>query len=166
MSKMYREEVFFSEVEQDDEIIAQTPESVIPPIEEYVEVAPSSSAPVITRLDFPTSLQTEESGDGVVHFEDADGDIYHVQFILLSSGCVTSDHFEFEPMGSLIDGDEYQGTFGFWQNCEKCSADAEGEIEMKVILRDRDGNSSEPFEYSFWRGKASKFLPSRIHRCV
>ena len=67
----------------------------------------------------------------------------------MRTGCITSDHFTFQPMEYIEEGDAQKGAFSFYQYCEKCSEDAQGEIEMQVTLIDKNKNSSGTYTYTF-----------------
>lgn len=110
----------------------------------------NASKPDITNIQFPDSiLSGSEYGNGIVTFQDPEGDIHSVQFTLVEGGCMEFEYFAFDPMAFISSGDRYLGKFQFQQTCIKCTESDGDVLMMQVQLFDRAAHASEPFFYAF-----------------
>ncbi|MFN3309269.1 MAG: hypothetical protein ACK44E_08685 [Anaerolineales bacterium] len=97
-----------------------------------------SSPPEILSIDFPAEIPNDGSRiNGTVRFRDPDGDINWVRFETLS-GRFTP--FSFDPSVS----GQTSGSLGFLIWCNETQT-----VTVRVILQDRAGNESVPFDFTF-----------------
>ena len=112
------------------------------PVEFSFDVA-APEPPAITRVTFPTTIAIDQDQNGLVKFEDFDGDIVQAQFEVLEGDSAT---IEIQPGTSFdpeVQGDT-EGMFRFTVNASKVQT-----ITLRLILIDSAGAESEPYEFTF-----------------
>lgn len=97
-----------------------------------------SSPPEIVAVNFPAEIPSDGSRvNGTVRFKDPDGDISWVEFAPLSGNFIP---FNFDPQVS----GQTSGSIGFTIWCNEVQT-----VTLRVTLRDRAGNESAPFRFTF-----------------
>ena len=94
------------------------------------------SKPVITYVTFPSEVVADgRENPGVIGFSDPDGDVILVEF---KSGSTITGSFTPDVAGQTSGAID----FVYWATTPKY-------YSLKVILRDSNGNSSNPYTFSF-----------------
>lgn len=97
-----------------------------------------SSRPKIISIEFPQEIPADGSKrSGTIYFKDRDGDVIWVQFYALV-GNAGSEGFAPPVYG------QKEGAFGFDLRCNQPQT-----ITYRVTLKDKAGNRSDPFDFTF-----------------
>ena len=99
--------------------------------------------PAITRVTFPSSIGIDQDQNGLVRFEDAEGDIVEARFEIIEGDAAT---IEIDPGLSFdpeIEG-ETDGAFRF-----SVRVNQEQTVTLSLILIDDASLESEPYEFTF-----------------
>ena len=112
------------------------------PVEFAFEVF-TPTPPVITRVTFPSSIGVDQDQNGLVRFEDLDGDIVEARFEIVEGDVSV---IEIDPGLSFdpeIEG-ESDGAFRFTVRVTEAQT-----VTLRLILVDAAGLESEPYEFTF-----------------
>lgn len=99
--------------------------------------------PSISRVTFPSSVGVNEDQNGLIRFEDAEGDIVEARFEVIEGDAST---IEIDP-GLSFDpnvGGETDGAFRFTVRVTQPQT-----VTLRLILVDTEGLESEPYEFTF-----------------
>ena len=110
---------------------------------EFSFEAYAPTAPVVDRMTFPTSIGVGEDQNGLVRFEDPDGDIFGARFEIIEGDPSTIEidpGLSFEPE---VEGDT-DGAFRFAIRVNQPQT-----ITMNLTLVDAAGLESDPYEFTF-----------------
>ena len=110
---------------------------------EFSFEAYTPTAPVVDRMTFPTSLGVDDNQNGLVRFEDAEGDIVEARFDVIEGDPSTIEidpGFRFDPE---VEG-ETDGAFRFTVRVSQAQT-----VTLSLTLVDAAGLESEPYEFTF-----------------
>jgi len=126
---------------QPPQALAPQIEAPVPAPQQAPQVA-ASSPPIITRVDFPSSIPSNGTKfTGWVSFKDPDGDVNLIRIHVLRSVSSIPD-YEHDP-NHMLQGTPTDGQFGFQFWCG-----SKQEITSQVTLFDLAGNSSNTMEFT------------------
>jgi len=110
---------------------------------EFAFDAYTPTSPSITRVTFPSSIDVDQDQNGLVRFEDSEGDMVEAQFEIVEGDASTIEiepGFSFDPE---VEG-ETDGAFRF-----SIRATEPQTVTLSLALIDAAGLESEPYEFTF-----------------
>lgn len=110
---------------------------------EFAFEAKTPTAPTITRVAFPSRVKVGQEQNGIVRFEDPDGDIVRAEFSIVAGDPAT---IQVKPGTSFDPGvsGRTSGSFGFTVIVTRAQT-----VKLRLVLVDAAGLRSAPYEFTF-----------------